>query len=39
MDSISNGRLAGVDKDELMAQVKQEMALANAQELLTVEIA
>lgn len=36
MDSIASGALSGVDRDELMQQVKQEIALANAQELLTV---
>ncbi|KAF7991855.1 hypothetical protein HCN44_010656 [Aphidius gifuensis] len=38
MDSIQPGSLAslsGAEKDELMQQVKQEIAVANAQELLT----
>lgn len=42
MDSIQPGSLAslsGAEKDELMQQVKQEIAVANAQELLTVIIA
>lgn len=34
MDGISN--LSGAQKDELMDQVKQQIAVANAQELLTV---
>ncbi|KAK0082030.1 hypothetical protein PV325_011176 [Microctonus aethiopoides] len=35
MDSIQAGRLSGSERDELMQQVKQEIAVANAQELLT----
>ncbi|KAK0182667.1 hypothetical protein PV327_000780 [Microctonus hyperodae] len=35
MDSIQTGRLSGTERDELMQQVKQEIAVANAQELLT----
>lgn len=35
MDSLSSG-LSGAQKDELMDQVKQQIAVANAQELLTV---
>lgn len=38
MDSLQAGALSGVDRDELMQQVKQEIALANAQELLTVTL-
>jgi import inner membrane translocase subunit TIM13 len=34
MDSLSNS-LTGAQKDELMDQVKQQIAVANAQELLT----
>lgn len=37
MDSLSQG-LTGAQKDELMDQVKQQIAVANAQELLTVII-
>lgn len=39
MDSIAAaglGSLSGAQRDELMQQVKQEIAVANAQELLTV---
>lgn len=36
MDSL--GGLSGLQKDELMDQVKQQIAVANAQELLTVRI-
>ncbi|XP_041970514.1 mitochondrial import inner membrane translocase subunit Tim13-like [Aricia agestis] len=35
MDSLSTGALSGVQKEELMDQVKQQIAIANAQELLT----
>jgi hypothetical protein len=35
MDSLPGG-LSGAQKDELMDQVKQQIAVANAQELLTV---
>lgn len=35
MDSLSTGTLSGVQKEELMDQVKQQIAIANAQELLT----
>ncbi|CAG9134721.1 unnamed protein product [Plutella xylostella] len=35
MDSLSSGSLSGVQKEELMDQVKQQIAIANAQELLT----
>lgn len=35
MDSLGSG-LTGSQKDELMDQVKQQIAVANAQELLTV---
>lgn len=38
MDSIQAGRLSGSERDELMQQVKQEIAVANAQELLTVAL-
>ncbi|RZC36708.1 mitochondrial import inner membrane translocase subunit Tim13 [Asbolus verrucosus] len=34
MDTLPGG-LSGVQKDELMDQVKQQIAVANAQELLT----
>jgi hypothetical protein len=34
--SLSSGQLSGIQKDELMEQVKQQIAVANAQELLTV---
>jgi hypothetical protein len=34
--SLSSAQLSGVQKDELMEQVKQQIAVANAQELLTV---
>ncbi|PNF32777.1 Mitochondrial import inner membrane translocase subunit Tim13 [Cryptotermes secundus] len=33
--TLSSGQLSGVQKDELMEQVKQQIAVANAQELLT----
>lgn len=33
---LGAGQLTGAQKDELMEKVKQEMALANFQELLTV---
>lgn len=33
MDALA-GKLTGAQRDELMDQVKQEMAIANAQELL-----
>ena len=36
MDSSSLNSLSGAQKDELMDQVKQQIAVANAQELLTV---
>jgi cation diffusion facilitator CzcD-associated flavoprotein CzcO len=36
MESLSSGQLSGLQKDELMEQVKQQIAVANAQELLTV---
>jgi len=36
MESVlSSGQLSGPQKDELMEQVKQQIAVANAQELLT----
>lgn len=36
MESVlSGGQLSGLQKDELMEQVKQQIAVANAQELLT----
>lgn len=35
MDSLG-GNLSGAQKDELMDQVKQQIAVANTQELLTV---
>ncbi|XP_008555408.1 mitochondrial import inner membrane translocase subunit Tim13 [Microplitis demolitor] len=35
MDSLQTGALSGAERDELMQQVKQEIAVANAQELLT----
>ncbi|KAK6633854.1 protein translocase subunit [Polyplax serrata] len=35
MESLGGGQLTGVQKDELMEQVKQQLAVANAQELLT----
>jgi import inner membrane translocase subunit TIM13 len=36
MESVlSSGQLSGAQKDELMEQVKQQIAVANAQELLT----
>lgn len=39
MDSLGGGaNLTGAQKDELMEKVKQEIALANFQELLTVSI-
>jgi import inner membrane translocase subunit TIM13 len=34
--TLSSGQLSGLQKDELMEQVKQQIAVANAQELLTV---
>jgi import inner membrane translocase subunit TIM13 len=37
MESVlSSGQLSGGQTDELMEQVKQQIAVANAQELLTV---
>lgn len=36
MDSLQASSLTGAQKDELMEQVKQEIAVANFQELLTV---
>lgn len=36
MDNLSS--LSGAQKDELMDQVKQQIAVANAQELLTVSV-
>lgn len=36
MDSLGGGALTGAEKDEFMEKVKQEIALANFQELLTV---
>ena len=38
MDSLAASGLTGAQKDELMEKVKQEIALANFQELLTVII-
>ncbi|XP_047987653.1 mitochondrial import inner membrane translocase subunit Tim13-like [Cydia fagiglandana] len=35
MDTLSTGSLSGTQKEELMDQVKQQIAIANAQELLT----
>ncbi|XP_011051917.1 PREDICTED: mitochondrial import inner membrane translocase subunit Tim13-B [Acromyrmex echinatior] len=35
MDSLATGNLTGSQRDELMQQVKQQIAVANAQELLT----
>ncbi|XP_057338082.1 mitochondrial import inner membrane translocase subunit Tim13 [Microplitis mediator] len=35
MESLQTGALSGAERDELMQQVKQEIAVANAQELLT----
>lgn len=35
MDSLATGSLSGTQKEELMDQVKQQIAIANAQELLT----
>ncbi|KYM76737.1 PREDICTED: mitochondrial import inner membrane translocase subunit Tim13-B [Atta cephalotes] len=35
MDSLAVGNLTGSQRDELMQQVKQQIAVANAQELLT----
>ncbi|KAG5328677.1 TI13B translocase, partial [Acromyrmex charruanus] len=35
MDSLAAGNLTGLQRDELMQQVKQQIAVANAQELLT----
>jgi len=36
MDALTTGNLTGSQRDELMQQVKQQIAVANAQELLTV---
>jgi len=37
MDALANaGQLSGAQREELMGQVKQQLAVANAQELLTV---
>ena len=38
MDSLAVGNLTGSQRDELMQQVKQQIAVANAQELLTVSL-
>ena len=39
MESVANtGRMTMAQREELMQQVKQQMAMANAQELLTVMI-
>ncbi|XP_020279227.1 mitochondrial import inner membrane translocase subunit Tim13-B [Pseudomyrmex gracilis] len=35
MDALGTGNLSGSQRDELMQQVKQQIAVANAQELLT----
>ncbi|XP_034942520.1 mitochondrial import inner membrane translocase subunit Tim13 [Chelonus insularis] len=35
MDSIQAGSLSGAERDEFIQQVKQEIAVASAQELLT----
>ena len=35
MDTLTTGSLSGAQKEELMDQVKQQIAIANAQELLT----
>ncbi|XP_067010300.1 mitochondrial import inner membrane translocase subunit Tim13 [Anabrus simplex] len=35
MESLSTGSLSSAQKDELMDQLKQQIAVANAQELLT----
>ncbi|XP_063978519.1 mitochondrial import inner membrane translocase subunit Tim13-B [Diachasmimorpha longicaudata] len=35
MDSIQAGALSGADREEFMQEVKQQIAVANAQELLT----
>lgn len=36
MDALPTGHLTSAQRDELMEQVKQQIAVANAQELLTV---
>ena len=36
MENLSVGNLSSTQKDELMDQVRQQIAVANAQELLTV---
>lgn len=38
MDALASGSLTGSQRDELMQQVKQQIAVANAQELLTVSL-
>jgi len=38
MDALATGNLTGSQRDELMQQVKQQIAVANAQELLTVSL-
>jgi len=38
MDTLTAGNLSGSQRDELMQQVKQQIAVANAQELLTVSL-
>ncbi|XP_019887867.1 mitochondrial import inner membrane translocase subunit Tim13 isoform X3 [Ooceraea biroi] len=35
MEALAAGNLTGSQRDELMQQVKQQIAVANAQELLT----
>lgn len=38
MNSLSTNSLTGAEKSEIMEQVKQQIAVANAQELLTVQL-
>lgn len=36
MDSLPSGSLTSKEKDDIMEQIKQQIAVANAQELLAV---
>lgn len=38
METLGTGQLTVAQKDELMEQLKQQLAVANAQELLTVSL-
>lgn len=36
MDALTSGNMTGAQREELMQRMKQQIAVANAQELLTV---